>query len=696
MARLLLIEYFDFQGRRIDFFRVRFHQSLRNLKYKSKSTKKQRYWQPAGVGIEVYLPPSMPWRKALKDKEMIGYITEGEKKAAKACKEGLLTIGLGGVDSFASSEAGVELHPTVRDFVNGRSIGIVYDSDIRTKPEVMRAARRLAERSVQAKADEVVYVDLPTGFDLDDYLRTHSVDDFQTLPTRPYDIKARVEAIRNEPKVSQRHKWESIRDLIVPDMASCGSFHYQKRGDSQLLFWFDNRVRKLFSLNATNERSTVARLSKLYGISGAEREWHWLYDALASHCVNDGSQSAIHSLVYGTGSTLYLFNGRSVFMIQPDGWKDVPNGTDGVLFHNPMLRPVKLEDKRRKAERKIDPMRTIYDSPQFVDTPFMKAEQSRLLFEMWLWSPLFPHRMQTRALPLLLGPKGSRKTSAFRRYLATIYGRGTDVSYFDPKKIDGLIALLASQHIAILDNIDGKHDGLANLLAVVTTGGEYTLRELYTTLNTHRVELKAFVGATSREPDVFRRDDIADRILPLNVERSKEFEGENIIQKATNRARGAWWIHVLDMLPRMLKALRDFTPTKHQHRMADFADFCYAVAPVLGYSLTEVSRALKSIEEERAAFSLETSVLPDTLRTLLASHGGRIKNKSASDLLEMLKQEAADFPFRSASSLGRVLTNQLRGLFVMGINVRVGVDAHTKTKTYTLTTHDKSEESDID
>ncbi len=136
-----LIPYFDFQGRRIDFFRVRFHQSLRNLKYKSKSTKKQRYWQPAGVGIEVYLPPSMPWRKALKDKEMIGYITEGEKKAAKACKEGLLTIGLGGVDSFASSEAGVELHPTVRDFVNGRSIGIVYDSDIRTKPEVMRAAR---------------------------------------------------------------------------------------------------------------------------------------------------------------------------------------------------------------------------------------------------------------------------------------------------------------------------------------------------------------------------------------------------------------------------------------------------------------------------------------------------------------------------------------------------------------------------
>src|SRR5208337_4011073 len=47
-----------------------------------------------------YLSPLVGWIKIFADIKTTIYITEGEKKAACACKNGIITIGLGGGDSF--------------------------------------------------------------------------------------------------------------------------------------------------------------------------------------------------------------------------------------------------------------------------------------------------------------------------------------------------------------------------------------------------------------------------------------------------------------------------------------------------------------------------------------------------------------------------------------------------------------------
>ena len=51
-----------------------------------------------------------------------------------------------------------------------------------TNPNVERAANRLADLILKAKAFEVAHIELPTGYNLDDYLKTHTAEEFRKLP----------------------------------------------------------------------------------------------------------------------------------------------------------------------------------------------------------------------------------------------------------------------------------------------------------------------------------------------------------------------------------------------------------------------------------------------------------------------------------------------------------------------------------
>src|SRR5690606_20796980 len=59
-----------------------------------------RYLQPANSANHLYVLPVV-WEVA-GDPSVPLVITEGEKKAAKACQEGILTVGLGGVNNFVN------------------------------------------------------------------------------------------------------------------------------------------------------------------------------------------------------------------------------------------------------------------------------------------------------------------------------------------------------------------------------------------------------------------------------------------------------------------------------------------------------------------------------------------------------------------------------------------------------------------
>ncbi len=119
-----------------------------------------RYVNEPHAGVVAYFPPSVDWPTIIKDPDVTLIVTEGELKAAKACKEGCPAIGLGGVWNFRSSTLGVTFLPELEavDWVK-RRVYFVYDSDIISKVGVQQALNTLAlELMDRGALPFVVYV----------------------------------------------------------------------------------------------------------------------------------------------------------------------------------------------------------------------------------------------------------------------------------------------------------------------------------------------------------------------------------------------------------------------------------------------------------------------------------------------------------------------------------------------------------
>src|SRR5215467_4804169 len=106
----------------------------------------KRYRSPVGSKNRLYIPPNFE-HDALQDVSVPLYLTEGEKKALKACQEGLVCLALAGVWCWKTQDAAGRSVPIPDlDLITwtGRDVTLVFDSDIVTKPAVQHAETALA------------------------------------------------------------------------------------------------------------------------------------------------------------------------------------------------------------------------------------------------------------------------------------------------------------------------------------------------------------------------------------------------------------------------------------------------------------------------------------------------------------------------------------------------------------------------
>ena len=109
------------------------------------------------------------------------------------------------------------------------------------------------------------------------------------------------------------------------------------------------------------------------------------------------------------------------------------------------------------------------------------------------------------------------------------------------------------------------------------------------------------------KPDAFARDDVRDRTIVLGLERRETFRAEQDIVDQTLAQRPAFWAYVLARLPSVIKALAGHRPAQLTHRLADFAQFCVAIGPALGYPVKDVLAGLDAVDGERNSFAADTS-----------------------------------------------------------------------------------------
>lgn len=199
------IPYFTPSNKPTKFFRVRYLEDTREGLDKATDKKPLRYVQPPNTGVEVYLPPNVPWDKALANPDLQLIITEGELKAYTSCKHGLPAWGLGGVWSFKSNARG-ELHLPVFEQLplKHRKVYVIFDSDAISNAQVLKAELALCKTLLGLNAIPFI-VRLPkleeerkTG--LDDYLVSEGEDKLMALmeEAEPFSAAAKLYELNME------------------------------------------------------------------------------------------------------------------------------------------------------------------------------------------------------------------------------------------------------------------------------------------------------------------------------------------------------------------------------------------------------------------------------------------------------------------------------------------------------------------
>lgn len=168
----LLIQYHDINGKPIKgMYRVRLLQPPMGVFGQTDET---RYLQPPDTPPAVYWAKSIQWNKVLKDPTIDITITEGELKAACACKYNGPCIGLGGVWSWRSKKLGWSFLPDLeRVEWARRRVVIAYDSDMASNPQVCAAVGALTkELRARGAIPAVATIPSPDGkkYGLDDFL----------------------------------------------------------------------------------------------------------------------------------------------------------------------------------------------------------------------------------------------------------------------------------------------------------------------------------------------------------------------------------------------------------------------------------------------------------------------------------------------------------------------------------------------
>ncbi len=471
------------------------------------------------------------------------------------------------------------------------------------------------------------------GSDLDSYIRRFADDCAgafrevralvaeRTLFTRPYDrLKSEIDGLRlaegGKDGLKQFEVHRGAAEIVVADLKERGTFYH----DGTRGFIFHREDKHLIAIEADD--LALELLLARYGLAPAEAVFRHVRDAMRLEALERGTKTVVYAFSHYDASTHTLYVSdldRGVYRVRPEGIEHLDVGTDGVLFlHNPNRKPF----KRLEPDAKRSPLDEIIFGATRFKEGVLGPEEQRVILLMWFYSLFFPERFPTRPILALIGERGSGKSSLLRRVGRLLFGPAFDVMELSEDSKDFDAAITNSQFVAI-DNADKALPWLEDKLAVAATGGHLQKRELYTTNRRVEFPITAFIAITSRTP-YFRREDVADRTLILQVPRLERFLPEASLLAELDACRDEAMTEVLGHLQEIVRALRDQAGVARDTtlRMADFADFCLKVAHAGGWG-ERMERILAGMAREQTEFALEGEQLVELLDAWLAEEDGK-------------------------------------------------------------------------
>ena len=195
-----------------------------------------------------------------------------------------------------------------------------------------------------------------------------------------------------------------------------------------------------------------------------------------------------------------------------------------------------------------------------------------------------------------------------------------------------------------IDNADTKCEWLNDRSAIVATGGCIKKRELYTTNKMGR-NPDPLLSRDHLSHAAVRRDDVADRLLIMKVQRFDAFKSEKSLLTELLQNRQQIMSEVVYHLQEVVRALRagQGIDDSGAFRMADFADFAMKVARYAGVE-DQVKVIFTKLTHEQSAFTLEGNSIFELLSAWAPQNAGReVTNADlCKELLELAKKDGND------------------------------------------------------
>lgn len=434
--------------------------------------------------------------------------------------------------------------------------------------------------------------------------------------------------------------------------------------DGREVYYFDDGEKKLIKINKEDNNFLI--LLGHLSIYPSEFIHRYVEDYLFLYVLEHGIKTEIYYMSYFDQDTLtvYLsdFNNQ-VYKINKDTIALVDNGTDGVLFIADPKYQTFIVDIANKPSGISLFEKHIILGINFIEDR-LTPDERRVLLRFWFYSIFFESMMPTKSIIAFIGRMGSGKSSALRKFGTLLYGGKFQVMPLTDDSRDFDAAITNSDFVAI-DNADSKIKWLDDRLAIAATGGTIKKRELYTTNRLVDFPVRCFIGITSRTPH-FRREDVADRLLMMKVERFDKFIPEKDLLKEVLDNRNQIMTEVAYRLQEVIQALH---ATRDQifeidFRMADFAQFALRIARHEGNE-DEVHAIFKKLTQEQSIFSLEDDPMLKLLSTWVEANQDKevTSTELCKELSKIAKIEKINFEFDGQSrSFAQRLPNMIPNL----------------------------------
>ncbi len=431
------------------------------LRYEPKTFRQRRpegsgwSWSVKGVRVLPYRLPAL-----LADPAATVFLVEGEKDADRLAALGLVaTCNAGGAGKWKKEHS---------EHLRARRVVVLPDNDEAGEKHAQQVERSL--RGIAAEVRTLVLPGLPDKGDVSDWLDAGgTLEELLALASTDAATSATQQA---EDEASGRKRGQT--DLLVAFVRERFALMHDKNGDTYAQDHGTGEVARTAG-RQFKDRVTAAFFQQ-HGLAVREQAWREALTTVQALARYEGELQAVHIRVAGSDGRYWVDlcqpgNSRAV-EIDAQGWRIVQRAPV-VFVRSESMQP--MPDPVHGGS--IDALWSIANVP----------EAMRPLVLAWLLDCLRP---DTPFPGLeLVGEQGCGKSTTAEALRRLIDPSGCNLRSA-PKSIEDVFVAAGQNHVVAYENISHLTAPMQDALAILSTGGGFAKRQLFTDADEHVINVR--------------------------------------------------------------------------------------------------------------------------------------------------------------------------------------------------------------